>query len=70
MCIRDRLYAVCIDLEKAFDRVQWGRLLDILGDKGVDWKERRLIRTTQHGISVLKNVHIHTYTLSNCVQSW
>jgi hypothetical protein len=36
---------VCfIDLEKAFDRVDWEKLLEILKRKGIDWKDRRLIR--------------------------
>ena len=32
-----------VDLEKAFDRVTWDKLLAILKNKGIDWKERRLI---------------------------
>lgn len=32
-----------IDLEKAFDRVDWRKLMDIMKEKKVDWKERRLI---------------------------
>lgn len=35
-----------IDLEKAIDRVQWKKLLEILRRNGVDWKERRLINNT------------------------
>lgn len=37
------LYAVFIDLEKAFDWLQWKDLMDILKRKGIDWKETRLI---------------------------
>ena len=38
-----KVYAVFIDLEKAFDRVNWGRLMEILRRHGVRWRERRLI---------------------------
>ena len=35
---------VCfIDYEKAFDRVDWKKLMDILKKIGLDWKDRRLI---------------------------
>ena len=37
------LYAVSVDLEKAFDRVDWKKLMGILKKIGVDWKERRLL---------------------------
>ena len=32
-----------VDYEKAFDRVDWKKLMNALRKKGVDWKERRLI---------------------------
>lgn len=32
-----------VDFEKAFDRIDWVRMLDILRDTGVDWRDRRLI---------------------------
>jgi len=35
---------VCVDYEKAFDRIDWVKLLDILSNKGVDWRDRRLRR--------------------------
>ena len=37
------VYAVFVDLEKAFDRVDWKKLMGILKKIGVDWKERRLL---------------------------
>ena len=37
------VYAVFVDLEKAFDRVDWKKLMGILKKNGVDWKERRLL---------------------------
>ncbi|KAJ4428794.1 hypothetical protein ANN_25787 [Periplaneta americana] len=36
------VYVVFVDLEKAFDRVDWNKLMGILKKIGVDWKERRL----------------------------
>ena len=38
------VYACFIDFEKAFDRVDWKKLLEILENLGVDSKERSLIR--------------------------
>lgn len=38
-----KLYICFVDYEKAFDRVDWKRLMEILKRLGVDWKERRLI---------------------------
>jgi len=35
---------VCfIDWQKAFDRVNWTKLMQILKETGIDWCERRLI---------------------------
>ena len=35
---------VCfVDYEKAFDRVDWSKLLKVLKDIGVDWRDRWLI---------------------------
>lgn len=39
-----QLYTVFVDLEKAFDRVQWNKLMNILKKNGVDWRDRRLIK--------------------------
>ncbi|KAJ4443363.1 hypothetical protein ANN_05031 [Periplaneta americana] len=38
----EEAYVVFVDLEKAFDRVDWNKLTRILKEIGVDWKERRL----------------------------
>src|SRR5438034_11188590 len=32
-----------VDFEKAFDRIDWVKMLDILKEIGVDWRDRRLI---------------------------
>ena len=37
------VYAVFVDLEKAFDEVDWKKLMGILKKIGVDCKERRLL---------------------------
>jgi len=35
---------VCfIDYEKAFDRVNWIKMMEILNDNDVDWRNRKLI---------------------------
>ena len=35
---------VCfVDWQKAFDRVNWTKLMQILRGTGIDWRERRLI---------------------------
>ena len=38
------VFACFVDFEKAFDRVNWVKLMGILKTIGVDWRERRLIR--------------------------
>ena len=41
----DQEMFVCfVDFEKAFDRVQWRKLFNILKAINVDWRDRRLIR--------------------------
>ena len=38
-----RSHVVFVDLEKAFDRVDWKKLMGILKKICVDWKESRLL---------------------------
>ena len=40
----NNVYTCFVDLEKAFDRVDWKLLLDTLTEIGVDWRDRRMIR--------------------------
>ena len=37
------MYAVFVDLEKEFDRIDWKELMGILKKIGVDWKKRRFL---------------------------
>ena len=39
----DGLCVCFIDWQKAFDRVNWTKLMQILKRTGIDWRERRLI---------------------------
>ena len=39
----DEELSVCfVDWQKAFDRVNWTKLMQILKENGIDWRERRL----------------------------
>jgi hypothetical protein len=49
----DEELSVCfIDWQKAFDQVNWTKLIQILKETGMDWRERRL--TTCIWLRVLK----------------
>jgi len=41
--IDEELSVYFIDWQKAFDRVNWTKLMQILKETGIDWRERRLI---------------------------
>jgi len=41
-----------VDFEKAFDRIDWTKLLSILQSIRVDWRDRRLIWNLYNGQSV------------------
>jgi hypothetical protein len=49
----DEKLSVCfIDWQKAFDPVNWTKLMQILKESGIDWRERRLIRNLYMAQSV------------------
>jgi hypothetical protein len=41
--IDEELNVCFIDWQKTFDRVNWTKLMQILKEAGIDWRERRLI---------------------------
>jgi hypothetical protein len=41
--IGEELCACFIDWQNTFDRVNWTKLMQILKETGIDWRERRLI---------------------------
>ena len=40
---KPKVYVCYVDYEKAFDCVDWTKLMIILQNAGVDWRDRRLI---------------------------
>ena len=36
------MFICFVDYKKAFDRVNWVKVVDILKQLGVDWRDRRL----------------------------
>ena len=52
--------AVCIcfiDWQKAFDRVNWEKLISILNEIGINWRDRRLITNLYLGQRVKVRLH-------------
>jgi hypothetical protein len=43
LVIDEELCACFIDWQKAFDRLNWTKLMEILKEIGIDWRERRFI---------------------------
>ena len=59
--------SVCfIDFEKAFDTVDWKKLMEILRNLGIDWKDRRLIRNLYH----FQEVSMRTNIQESETASW
>jgi len=48
----NKVFVCYVDYEKAFDRVNWEKLMTVLKSIGVDWRDRRLI-----GIFIKDNRH-------------
>ncbi len=51
-----KVYVCFVDYEKAFDRVDWLKLMEILCNLGVDWRDRRLIWNLYMGQSAYVRV--------------
>ena len=45
-----------MDYEKAFDRVDWTKLMEILCNIGVDYMDRKLMESIQRAFSELQMV--------------
>src|SRR5580698_437356 len=43
------VYICLVDFEKAFNRVNWVKMMDVLKSIGADWRDRRLIRELYMG---------------------
>ena len=39
----NNIYICFVDFEKAFDRVNWEKMIKVLQSIGVDWRDRRMI---------------------------
>jgi len=39
----NKVYVCYVDYEKAFDRVDWTKLMTILQNIGIDWRDRKLL---------------------------
>jgi hypothetical protein len=50
--IDEELCACCLDWQKAFDHVNWTKLMQILKGTGINWRERRLISKLYMDLSV------------------
>ena len=50
--MRNYVFASYVDWQKAFDRVNWTKLTQILRGTGIDWRERRLISNLSMAQSV------------------
>ena len=51
----NKVYVCYVDYEKAFDRVNWDKLMTVLKSIGVDWRDCRLIWNLYQGQSQVGN---------------
>jgi hypothetical protein len=42
--VGNEVFVCFVDFEKAFDRVDWKKMMQVLTNVGIDWKDRRMIR--------------------------
>jgi hypothetical protein len=76
--IDEELCACFIDWQKALDRVNWTKLMQILKGTGIDWRERRLISKLcmAHSVKLKLNhgetrsVKIGRGVTQGCCLSW
>ena len=66
----NKVFVCFVDYEKAFDRVNWMKMMEILSDIGVDWRDRKLIMNLYNKQSAfvrigenLSKTRLHTFTL-------
>ena len=56
----NEIYICFVDFEKAFDRVNWAKMLSILKNTGVDWRDRRLISKLYTGQTAVVRIGRNT----------
>ena len=49
--LNNDVYVCFVDFEKAFDRVNWKKMMEVLKKLGVDWRDRRMISNLYMGMT-------------------